>query len=179
MKKVILFTASLLSILSLSAASGDFETLTSAILNNDSQQVRSHLLKTKYSLEDLKNAFKMAQEKNKFYHQRLKRWEMGVIAATLGASLGVILSIVAGAGGLLGGIEVKERITGEQKHHSPEDPFFYAGLGGVAGGALGTGAATALAVWVAKKVKKWQSLADESDRIFFLIALSVGENQSK
>ncbi len=164
MKKIMLFAASLVSSLSLSAAPGDFATLTSAILNNDSQQVASNL-RTGYSREDLENAFRMAQEKKDFYHQRLNRWKKGLVAAYAGASIAIVLAVVTSKK------YAAKHLYGEktiEKGKLLKIGAVGAGLAGIAGSTGGT-----LVGWVENKIRKWQSLADESDEIFAMIAVNL------
>lgn len=159
MKKVLLLSVSLLSSLSLAAESTDVSRLTKAVLDNDFQAVRRRI-KAGYSQEDLTTMLEMAKAKNKFYHERLKRWQLGKKLALAGVPVNIILGAVIGA------------TVGEMRA-SPDGDWFHGFFEGLAGGIVGTTAGTAVSAavvaWTQKNVEKWQKQVNESDRIVDLI----------
>ncbi len=165
MKKVLLLSVSLLSCLPLAAESADVEAFTKAVLDNNLQQVRSSL-GVEYSQEDLKIALGMAKEKNKFYHERLKRWKNGFKVALLGVPISTVLGAILGI----------KSVDLEKLHHDGSAFIEIFGMGYVAS-MTGLTTTIAIAKWVHTNVEKWQSLTNKSDWIVHLINKRLKEMQ--
>lgn len=157
MKKIITYSLSILSCLSLHAAQGDVEALTKAVLDNNDQQVRSNLM-AEYSQEDLQKVLTMAKEKYKFYQIRLNRWQKALKAAKIGLPLATILGIVAGIAHF------------DEKNYPDIEGKIMGAFGEPSlGGAAGFTTAITLVGWAINRVEKWKYLEATSYWIVSLI----------
>ena len=169
MKKIILFGIALASCLPLVAA--NMEQLTQAILDNNFENVKSRL-GAEYNQEDLQTALGIAQEKNTFYHQRLRRWKMGLKMAYLGLPIGTVLGAIRVADKDFSNWQQKA-IKGEVGR-DPALAILTLLLGGGKGATAGLAISAAFLAWVKAKTIEWQERVNESDTIVQFIASKLG-----